>query len=203
MRVSLLVSAVLVCVTAPLAGQQDRVLTSRWVGTHLGRPLFLEFYGDTMLVVNEGHVLDFRLSRDSLIAVGDTIIQGRYRLAPLGHLLLDTPDGLITMSQQSTLARPITGRWIGPLGSSGETRLELQIFSGGVVRWRTVPGMGWTRGEWERQFRLITFTWGEEEDQAEEDETKWIAQYDAEGNALLLETTIPDVDLTILRRVFR
>jgi hypothetical protein len=202
MRVSLLVSAILLCVTAPLAGQRDRVLTSRWVGTHQGRPLHFEFYGDSLLVVNDRHVLDFRLSHDSLTAVGDTTIQGRYRLAPLEYLLLDTPDGLVTMSRQSALARPITGRWIGPLGSSGETRLELEIFSTGMVRWRTVPGAGWTVGEWDRQFRQITFEWGEEA-HVEEEQVQWIAQYYAVGNALLLETTIPDADLTILRRVLR
>lgn len=178
----------------PAFGQRDSVLAYRWVGVHLGRPVQLEFHGDTMLVVNDQHVLDFRLTADSLTAFGDTSVVGRYRIV-LQRLLLETPDGMVTMAIQSALARPLTGRWRGPLGTPDGDEAELVIAPDGTARWHRFPGGGWSYGEWDREMRVITFTWS--------DETEWRGQYDPIGNAMLFETTLPDAGPTILRRVFR
>jgi hypothetical protein len=192
-RVAILLATVLV-VPAPADAQRDSVLAHRWVGVHGGRPLQLEFYGDTMLVVNDEHVLSFRLTRDSLVAFGDTSVTGRYRLV-LERLLLETPDGVVTMAVQSPLARPLTGHWRGPLGTDDGVETELVIAADGSARWRRLPRGAWTHGEWDREMRVITFTWS--------DETEWRGQYDPVGNAMLFELTVPDAQATILRRVFR
>lgn len=178
------------------AAQRDSLLAHRWVGRHQSRPLHFEFYGDTLLVVNDEHVLDYRLTRDSLIAVGDTIVVGRYRLAR-DWLLFQTPDGMITMAPQSFLARPLTGTWMGPLGTEDGATVVLRLYPTGIARWRTTPDGPWTSGEWERNFRTINFIWEDEE------ETEWEAQYDPVGNALLFARTVPDAESTILRRVLR
>jgi hypothetical protein len=177
-----------------LVAQRDSVLAHRWVGVHRGRGLQLEFYGDTMLVVNDEHVLDFRLTYDSLVAFGDTSVVGRYRLV-LQRLLLETPDGVVTMAFQSPLARPLTGKWRGALGTADGVETELVITPDGTARWRRLPSGGWTYGEWDREMRAITFTWA--------DETEWRGHYDPIGNAMLFEVTVTDAEPTILRRVFR
>lgn len=194
MRFSVVLLAVGTIVPAPAAAQRDSVLANRWVGVHLRRGLQLEFYGDTMLVVNDEHVLDFRLTRDSLVAFGDTSVVGRYRLV-LQRLLLETPDGVVTMAVQSPLARPLTGHWRGPLGTDDGVETELVIAADGSARWRRLSRGSWTHGEWDRETRVITFTWS--------DETEWSGQYDPVGNAMLFEATVPGAQATILRRVFR
>ena len=65
----------------------------------------------------------------------------------------------------------------------------------GSARWRRLPSGAWTYGEWDREMRIITFTWS--------DESEWRGQYDPVGNAMLFEQTVPDAQPTILRRVFR
>lgn len=190
----LLIVAPLVLLAAPLGAQRDSVLASRWVGIHQGRPLQFEFYGDTMLVVGDAIPLTFRLTNDSLVADGDTIIRARWRYV-LGHVLLDTPDGPITMSAQSLLARPLTGRWIGPLGTPDDRMVEMVLAANGTARWRDLAGGAWTSGEWERESRLIAFTWP--------DETEWQGQYDPIGNNLLLLRTLEGSQGSILRRAFR
>lgn len=191
-RLTLAVALALAAV--PAAAQRDSVLAHRWVGMHLGRPLQLEFYGDTMLVVNDEHVLDFQLTTDSLVAFGDTSVVGRYRLA-LDRLLLQTPDGVVTMALQSPLARPLTGRWQGPLGTDDGAQIELVIYASGTARWHRLPEGRWESGEWDREMRVIVFTW--------EDESEWRSQYDPIGNAMLFEVTLEGAEPTILRRVFR
>jgi hypothetical protein len=178
----------------PLVAQRDSVLAHRWVGLHLRQPLEFEFYGDTMLVVNDTHVLSFRLTNDSLVATGDTSVVGRYRIV-LGRLLLETPEEMVTMATQSPLARPLTGRWTGSLGTPDDNDLELIIYASGIARWRRLPSGRWEDGEWDRETRLITFTWA--------DSTEWHGQYDPVGNALLFERTLEGGETTILRRFFR
>jgi hypothetical protein len=158
-----------------LAAQRDSVLAHRWVGLHLRQPLELEFYGDTMLVVNDTHVLNFRLTNDSLVATGDTTLAGRYRLV-LGRMIFETPEDVVTMAMQSPLA-------------------ELVIYASGTARWRHLPSGRWADGEWDRETRLITFTWA--------DSTEWRGQYDPVGNAILFEQTVDGAGSTILRRFFR
>jgi hypothetical protein len=181
-------------VPAVAVAQRDSVLAHRWVGVHKGQPLQLEFYGDTMLVVDDQRVLDYRLTGDSLVAFGDTTIAAQYRLV-MGRLLLQTPDGVVTMATQIALGRPLTGRWRGPLGTDDGADAELEIFAGGTARWRRLPEGRWTAGEWDREMRVVTFTWA--------DESEWRGQYDPVGNAMLFEATAAGGQPTILRRLFR
>ena len=194
MRSLLLLGLLVLAGGRPLVAQRDSVLAHRWVGLHLRQPLQFEFYGDTMLVVNDEHVLNFRLTNDSLIATGDTTVAGRYRLV-LGRLILETFEEVVTMATQSPLARPLTGHWAGPLGTSDGNDAELIIFASGIARWRRLPGGRWADGEWDRETRLITFTWA--------DSTEWRGQYDPVGNAILFERTVEGGETTILRRFFR
>jgi len=184
---------------APPAQVQDTTLLKRWVGNYLERPLTLEFYGDTMLVVGDRHALNYRLTFDSLVANGDTTIQARYHLSH-GRLLLETPDGnVVTMAAQKTLGRPLTGRWVGDVDSSGTIMpLELNLNTDRTACWHSGPEGKWTRGEWDRETRLITLTW---------DAGEWTGFYDPQRNFLTLK---PSTDSThsveptgTLQRVFR
>jgi hypothetical protein len=150
-----------------------------------------------MLVVNDQYPLSYRATADSLIATGDTTVAGRYWFS-VCRLLLETPDGsVITMSPQGVLARPLTGRWVGPLGTPDGTEAELRLALGGTARWHPLPDGPWTEGEWERQTRIITFTW------AGPDTIPWVGHYDVEGNVILFERTVPGSRATIFHRVFR
>jgi hypothetical protein len=181
---------------AAAAALQAATLSGRWVGLHQGQTLNLEFYGDTMLVVNDQYPLYYRVTRDSLIATGDTSFAVRYWFS-YGRLLLETKEGaVITMSQQGPLARPLTGRWRGELGTAITTPAELLIYPGGVARWRTLPEGQWQEGEWERQSRIITFSWPKQS-------TDWVGHYDVEGNTIVFENTVPGSGPAIFRRVFR
>ena len=103
---------------APLAlgllqERAENPLFQRWVGTHKGVPLFLDFYSDTMLVVNDVRVADFYTTRDSIVVFGDTSFAVHYQFA-LDRLLLRTKEGnVITMASQGPLARPLWGHWLG------------------------------------------------------------------------------------------
>jgi hypothetical protein len=174
----------------------DTVLLHRWVGTHDGRPLVLEFYDDTMLVVNDRYPLSYRLTPDSIIGFGDTTVVARWWMS-VGRLILETPSGEITMAELPPLARPVAGRWTGGLGDAAGTNIELQVFANGTARWRTLPEGAWTQGEWDREARVLTFTWHDA------DETDWSGQYDPIGNAILFEQTVPGSGTSILRRAFR
>lgn len=183
-------------VLAPLVLQQSSPLSGRWVGMHRGAPLHFEFYGDSMLVVNDRYALNVRVTSDSLLASGDTTIVARYWFS-LNRLLVETPDGyVVTMSSQKALARPLTGRWVGELGTPEQAEVELVITPGGVAHWRRLPVGSWVEGEWERQTRVITFTWAA-------DSTDWVGHYDVEGNAILFGHTVPGSRAAIFRRVFR
>jgi len=174
----------------------DTTLLRRWVGW----PLTLEFYGDTMLVVGDHHALDYRLTSDSLVATGDTSIRAQYRLSH-GRLLLDLPDGsVITMATQKTLARPLTGHWIGALDSLGSAiPAELNLNADRSACWHVTPDGKWLQGEWDRQFRQVTMTW---------DNNEWIGIYDPQRNSILLRpiadsTHIPPTPGGSFQRVFR
>jgi len=117
------------------------------------------------------------------------------------RLLLETPDlNVITMAPQKTLGRPLTGRWVGEVDSSGTTiPVELNLNVSRTACWRKPPDGKWTMGEWDRQTRLVTLTW---------DNAEWDGRYDPQGNSLLLDP-ISDSTHTatgprgILRRAFR
>jgi len=177
--------------------QCQSALGGRWVGLHKSQTLHLEFYGDTMLVVNDQYPLSYLATSDSLLATGDTTVAGRYWFA-FCRLLLETADGsVITMSSQGVLARPLTGRWVGGLGTPDGVEAELRLAPNGTARWHRLPGGAWTDGEWERQTRIITFTW------AGTDTIPWVGHYDVEGNVILFQRTVPDSRATIFYRVFR
>jgi len=181
---------------ALVLGTQGNQLTGRWVGTNGGLPLHFEFYGDTMLIVNDEQALHFRASPESLIATGDTNVSVRYWFA-MSRLLLETADGsVITMAPQSSLARPLTGRWLGELGTADGALAELRMFASGTARWRRLPTGRWLDGEWERETRVISFTWAA-------DSTDWVGHYDVEGNAIVFEHTVEESRPTIFQRVFR
>jgi hypothetical protein len=155
-----------------------------------------------MLVVGDRHALTYQLSADSLIAFGDTSFVARYRLV-MSRLLLETPDGVITMSQQPTLGRPLTGRWVGDVEADGAYQPgELELTADRTARWRPLADGKPAIGEWERETRRITLTW--------DNGNEWSGLYDPQRNTLLLE---PRADSTgavrpggatgILRRVFR
>lgn len=185
-----------VLVLARHRSQCEASLTGRWVGLHKGQTLHLEFYGDTMLVVNDQYPLSFRATSDSLVATGDTAVVGRYRFS-FCRLLLETPDELITLSPQGVLARPLTGRWVGALGTPDGAEAELRLAPNGTARWHRLPNGSWTNGEWERETRIITLTW------AGPDTIPWVGHYDVEGNAILFERTVPGSSTTIFHRAFR
>lgn len=192
--------ALLPCGAPALSAQQpfpaDTAVLHRWVGTHDGRPLFLEFYGDSMLVVNDQYPLSFRLTPDSLVGFGDTTIVARWWMSD-GRLILETSSGEVTMSEQGPLARPLTGRWVGPSGMAGGNDLELRMHANGTAEWRLLPGGSWTPGEWDRTSRTLDFTWHDA------GETEWSGQYDPVGNAILFDHTAQGTSTTILRRAFR
>jgi len=188
---------------APVAAAQqpDSTILRRWVGNYNERPLTIEFYGDTMLVVGDRHALSYRMTYDSIIATGDTSLVVRYRLS-YGRLLLETADGnTITMAKQETLGRPLTGRWLGEIDTAGAAAqpAEVVLTVDRVARWRTLPDGKLATGEWERQTRVVTLTW---------EDSEWTGLYDPQRNTLLLE---PVADSTknkksaagVLRRVFR
>ncbi len=191
----------LVTLAATVAGRQgtqcETSLRGRWVGLHRNETLGLEFYGDTMLVVNDQYPLSYRATSDSLLATGDTSVTGRYWFSYC-RLLLETADGsVITMSSQPLLARPLTGRWVGDLGTADGAQAELRLAARGTARWHVLPDGPWKDGEWERETRIITFTW------AGTDSIPWIGHYDVEGNAILFDHTVPGSRTVIFRRVFR
>ena len=178
----------------------DTTLMKRWVGNYLERPLTLEFYGDTMLVVGDQHALSYRITYDSIIATGDTNVVARYRLAR-GRLLLETPDGnVITMASQRTLGRPLTGRWIGEVDSAGTYfPVEVKLNTNRTACWRKTPDGKWALGEWDRETRRVTLTW---------ETTEWTGFYDPQNNALQLDPVSDSTRTStspsgILRRILR
>ena len=190
------VAAVFVLVAAGLlvgATAQEGALLKRWVGTHEGRPLTLDFYGDSMVVVNDEQVADFQVSGRRLTVRGDTSFTATYWFA-MDRLLLETETGVVlTLAPQDLLARPMFGQWVGT--SISGRGLELYLGRGGVARWRAA-GSGWVNGEWDRRSRTIAFTWMP-------DSTSWAAQYDPLGAALLFEVMEPDTGIVVLRHRYR
>jgi hypothetical protein len=177
------------------AGAQERAILKRWVGTHEGRPLVLDFFGDSMLVVNDELVADFRATGRQLSVSGDTAFTVDYWFA-MDRLLLETDNGVVlTLAPQDLLARPMFGQWVGTFTSSG-VGVELYLGRGGVARWRSAGGGGWVNGEWDRRSRTIDFTWLP-------DSTSWTAQYDPMGAALLFEEMEPETGVVVLRHRYR
>jgi hypothetical protein len=182
----------------PLApATQQPQLRGRWVGTHQGQVLYLDFHGDSMLVVNDRYVLDYNVTFDSLTAFGDTSFAVAYWFA-VDRLLLATAEGnVVTMNRQSELARPLHGfRWHGAPTRQSDQQIHLEMFRGGVARWKLMPTGEWVDGEWDRSSRVIEFTWFP-------DSTMWTGRYDPVGEALLFEEAFPESGAVVLRKVYR
>ena len=211
--VMLVVSVVVVSagLPEPSAAQTDDTeqadpLLRRWVGHHRNRPIFFDFHGDSMLVVDDVHVLGFSFTWDSIIAYGDTSFAVSYRFS-YDRLLITTESGTVfTMAPQSIMARPIGApggsrmptRWISEtaLGS-----VEVEMREGGWARWRLSPGGSWQSGEWNRSARDVEFTWVKVEGEVA-DTTLWTGVYDA-PHAMIFEETFPESGITIFRRTIR
>ncbi|MFQ5550700.1 MAG: hypothetical protein ACE5FJ_05635 [Gemmatimonadales bacterium] len=185
--------------TSAQDGGRRAPLSGRWVGVKSNVPtrgFWIEFFNDSLLVVDDRYPLRYVLTPDSLIAVGDTTVIAAYeRVAD--RLLLYTPEGLvITMSPQSDLARPLAGLWIGELGLEQNDRAELVLFKNGAAQWRRVPGGEWQVGEWDRTVRTITLSW-------EADSTQWVGFHDPPGNALQFVNTLEGGGSVVFRKTFR
>jgi hypothetical protein len=185
-----------------LAAQEDSFLLRRWVGTHQNRPLFIDFYDDSMVVVNDRQVGTFTFTSDSVVVVGDTSFAVHYRFAmdprlETWRLLLRTEEGnVLTMSHQGPMARPLWGNWLGTLGRMPDSGIELRMNRPGQAWWRSSAGGAWTEGEWDRFHRMLTFTWLP-------DSTMWQGIYDPAAGQILFDETVPESGVTILRRFFR
>jgi len=182
------------------AAQDSSFLLQRWVGTYQNSPLFLDFYGDTMLVVDDLYVTDFVATGDSLRVFGDTSFAVHYRFAAdheMIRLLLRTEEGaVITMSHQGPLARPLKGNWVGTPSRFPERQMLLWMGVTGLARWRWASQGQWTDGEWDRTHRMIQFTWLP-------DSTVWQGMYDPVAGQLLFDETVPESGVTVLKRFFR
>jgi hypothetical protein len=178
-------------------------LQTRWVGTHLGRPLHIDFYADTMVVVRDIHVCDYEATRDSIIVFGDTTFSVHYRFA-LDRMILRTDSGnVITMSAQGPLARPLRGNWFGTPGRMRDSMIELQMNQSGAAYWRTIPRGAWIEGEWDRFSREITFTWVPDSAAGRPDSTVWVGMFNPVRSQLLFDSTLSGSGVTILQRFFR
>lgn len=198
--------------SAGSAQQRRDPLLRRWVGTHMGRPLFLDFHGDTMLVVNDIQIMDFWYGPDSVIAYNaDTSFAIRYRFS-YDKMLIETSEGrTVTMSPQPIQARPVFGGrgwdWGSWVARTGDDVIRLELTRiGARARYQKNRGP-WKAGTWRRAGRTFEFDWegvGETEGGAETDSSLiWIAQFDAEGHQFIFDETEPGSGLAIFRRVFR
>ena len=136
---------------------QNRIL-KRWVGAKVnGLPLWLDFFGDTMLVVSDNvsqYPVDYALTPRALTLYGDTGSTHmlyhafhrrhseaeaflpespfvlRYRFS-LDKLLVEVDQITITMTEQNPLARPIEASWIADLPDG--TQMELFFRRSGAL----------------------------------------------------------------------
>lgn len=178
-------------------------LQTRWVGTHVGRPLHIDFYADTMVIVQDRFVCDYEATRDSIVIFGDTTFSVHYRFA-LDRMIVRTDSGrFITMSAQGPLARPLGGNWFGTPSRMRDAQIELQMHATGAAYWRRLPRGGWIEGEWDRFSREITFTWLPDSARGRPDSTQWVGMYNPARSQLLFDSTFARSGVTILRRFFR
>ncbi len=195
MRTVILLTALTLSVASWSAQEPDPLL-KRWVGTLNLQPLHFDFFGDTMLLLNDRSALSFSVEGDSLIAWGpDTTFTVRFWFSMDRLLVLTAESTLVTMSEQDRMARPIFGLWRGnPIGRSDE-QIELRLRRGGVAAYRSRPKWQWITGEWNRSTRMITLSW-------DTDSTQWGGRYDPEG-VLLFDSTYAESGTVVLRKVYR
>lgn len=219
----------------PLDGEEEEFPLPhlRWVGIRQNCcptiALWMEFYPDSMLLINDVSILrtralKYRITEDSIVATGDTLIRLRYELV-LDRLILYTPEGLvITMAPQSRLARPIFGAWIGTFETdSGSTAILLQLFANGNATWRRLPNGESHSGEWDKNVRTFRFTWDTDSvdvdpdgqlldlasgsDRAMADSSRalanqWIGYHDPFGNALQFRNIFEGSGSVIFRKKY-
>jgi hypothetical protein len=193
MRALMLGLSLSVGFAAVAARQGDPRLHGRWIGTYQSQPLILDFYGDTMLVVNDSLALNYEARGGVLRAWGDSTLGGTYWFA-LDRMLFETgANEVVTMARQDVLARPLFGEWRGTW--TGDQIIQLHLARGGVASYQ-IPGQsGRTGGEWDRSSRTITFTWLP-------DSIIWQAMYDPGSNALLFQN-VPERGTLFLYRAYR
>jgi hypothetical protein len=221
----------------PVIGQQEEFPLPhlRWVGIKQNCcptvGLWLEFYPDSMLLVNDVsvsrmHALNYRITEDSIVATGDTIMRVRYELVLDRLVLYTTDDDVITMSPQSELARPFFGAWLGANETdSSTTSILLQLYANGNANWRRLPRGEVNTGEWARSVRTFTFTWDTDSTRVESlsppisiptpdgdstvaDSTaippnQWVGYHDPFGNALQFLRAFEGSGSIIFRKIYR
>lgn len=212
--------------TVPSDSQENRLL-HRWVGAKVnGLPLWLDFFGDSMLVISDNvnqFAANYALTPNALVVYGDSVLMRilatafnrnregedfgerssfeiRYRFS-LERLLIEADGVTITMSPQSVLARRIEARWIADLPDGHQ--LELRLDRAGTVRYRVSPGGSWVWGDWERNAREITFDWNRDSAEVPEETLIWNGAYDARGDQIVLENVGVGTGTTIFRRIIR
>ncbi len=207
---------------------QTRIL-KRWVGAKVnGRPLWLDFFSDTMLVVSDNvrnYPVDYALTPRNLIIYGDTALSHmlhhvfhrfhdsteafvpnfqfglRYRFS-LEKLLIEDEDKVtITMTEQNPLARPIEARWIADLPDS--TQMELFLSRSGDASHRIRPGGSRVFGKWERRSREIEFDWTPDSLEVSDSTLIWTGLFDAQGQQIVLDNIGRGTSVTIFRRIIR
>ena len=207
---------------------QTRIL-KRWVGAKVnGLPLWLDFFGDSMLVVSDNvanHPVDYALTPRNLIIYGDTALSHllyhsfhrfhdateafvpefqfalRYRFS-LEKLLIEDEDHVtITMTAQNPLARPIEASWIADLSDS--TQIVLFLSRSGDASHRIRPGGSRVFGKWERASREIEFDWTPDSLEVPDSTLIWTGLFDARGQQILLDSIGPGTSVTIFRRIIR
>jgi hypothetical protein len=213
----------LISIPAAAVAQTGDPLLRRWVGSRPnGAPLFLDFHGDSMLVVNDVLIMDFWYGPDSIIAYNaDTSFALRYDFS-YDKMLIRTIEGhTITMSPQLIDARPVFhgqggtfGTWIAQT-PDGELRLDIMRI-GNIARWRK-ENTTWVSGTYNRSSRTFTFTWDVDslaprpppQDEATagrgaaDSAHIWVGYLDTEGYQFLFDRTEPGTSVAIFRRVFR
>lgn len=236
-RLAMTVGAVLATMVSGAAAQdfrnlpdstQDTRILQRWVGAKFnGLPMWLDFYGDSMLVISDRFnefPVQYVLTPRTLTVYGDSAMifllatafnpnrgdedfgfQDRYEMRyrfSLEKLILEA-DGnrRITMTPQPTLARPIERRWMAVLPD--ESQMELYLFTNGTVSRRTWPGGRRTVGTWERQVRDIVFDWSPDSLETPDSTLVWVGFYDLPGQAILFDSLGPGTGTAIFRRIVR
>ena len=176
------------------------------MGTHQGRPLYFDFYGDSLLVVDDFRITNFDYDWNSLRVFGDTTFQVRYEFV-LDRLIITTESGVVvTMAPQSIQARPLRPRLAqGPVVWTAETsngQLQIRLSRGGAAAWRQLPGGRWITGRWNRSSNNVVFRWPNPNATEPADSLSWFGQYD-NPRAIIVSNPTRDIDLAIFRRRVR
>lgn len=202
-------------------------LLQRWVGAKAnGLPIWLDFFGDSMLVVSDNiqsRDADYSLAPGRVTVYGDSItmrilatsfngnregedfgflrqFELSYRFS-LDRMIMSADGRSITMTAQNRLARPLEANWIADLPDG--RRMELRLQGSGSALYRFVPGGGWRVGEWDRNFGDITLDWNPPDIEEPDSSLIWTGLYDADGQQILLEQVIEGSSVTIFRRIIR